>query len=66
MKTKQTASTKVTATRYFSNEELFQQKLTIARNMTTREIKIALQQRNAMHSWAVRALEQVLAEKAGQ
>lgn len=46
-----------------NNKENYEDHLQIARGMTIRNIKIALQQRSALHSWAVRAYEQALKEK---
>ena len=42
---------------------LYQETLTQARQMTARAIRIALQQRGAMHHWAIKAYETALAEK---
>lgn len=44
-------------------EENFTELLNVARQMTTRNIRIALKQRNAMHLWAIRAYEAALNEK---
>jgi hypothetical protein len=49
---------------YKSTEENFKEALQEARQMTTRNIKIALKQRGALHKWAVRAYETALAERA--
>lgn len=52
-------------TPYKSTEENYQEALADARKMTVRNIRIALNQRAALHVWAVRAYETALAEKVG-
>jgi hypothetical protein len=47
---------------YKTDQENFEEHLAIARKLTVRDIKLALNQR-AFHGWAVRAYEQALMEK---
>lgn len=48
---------------YKSDDENYKELLAEARTMKVREIYVALQQRNAMHNWAVKAYETALDEK---
>ena len=48
---------------YKTAKESYEELLAEARTMTVRNIKVALNQRAAMHKWAVDAYEKALAEK---
>ena len=51
---------------YKTAKENFDEALIEARKLTVKDIKIALQQRLAMHGWAVKAYEVALSEKIGK
>jgi hypothetical protein len=46
-----------------TDKENYEELLADARKMTTRNIRLALNQRAAFHGWAVRAYEKALDEK---
>lgn len=48
---------------YKTDRENYLELLEQARKMSTKEIQIALRQRNAFHVWAVNAYEQALKER---